>query len=80
MKNRNQAYNRHQRNRVIKRKVRILRDTTYDFDDEFLVPGRLAKGKVHCSCRMCRYEQFHHIPKAKVAARWSIMLLDIDEI
>lgn len=55
--NRNRNYYRQQRKRVIKRKVNILRK----IGGEYYVNawsggavGRFAKGKIHCSCRLCR--------------------------
>ena len=51
------AYRRSQRERVINRKICILRK----FGGEENVfawsrgkKGRFAKGKIHCSCKMCR--------------------------
>jgi len=41
--------------------------------------GRLSKGKIHCSCRMCRYKQFHSIPKAKHKAKLKAMEQEIDD-
>ena len=37
------------------------------------VRGTLSKGKVHCACRMCRYEQYHAIPKVKYKEQWKAM-------
>lgn len=56
--NRSRDYYRFQRERVIKRKMSILafqmgKDYSELFYKEHPV-GKLAKGKVHCSCRMCR--------------------------
>jgi len=56
------AYRRSQRTRVIKRKVRLLRQ----YGGEKFVSawsgggrtGRFAKGKIHCSCRMCRNKSY----------------------
>lgn len=41
--------------------------------------GRLNKGKVHCSCRMCKYEKFHGIEKDKVKGKLKDMKGQIDE-
>ncbi len=43
------------------------------------VRGRLSKGKIHCSCRMCRYEQYHSSPKAKLKAKLKAMEQEIDD-
>lgn len=59
------AYNRHHRNRIIRKKLFILKEILLlDLDDTF-VKGSLFKGKVHCSCRMCKYEKFYGIEKYK---------------
>ena len=57
MFNRNRNYYRQQRKRVIKRKVNILRKIGGEYYVNAWsggVLGRFAKGKIHCSCRMCR--------------------------
>ena len=57
MFNRNRNYYRQQRKRVIKRKVDILRKIGGEYYVNAWsggVRGRFAKGKIHCSCRMCR--------------------------
>ena len=48
-------------------------------DEHMPVRGTLSKGKVHCSCRMCRYEQYYAIPKAKHQAKWKAMQKEIDD-
>ena len=81
MKNRSKAYTRHQRERVIQKKMKIVRNVFYWDDKEgihTLVRGKFSKGKVHCSCRMCRYEQYHGIPKAKYKSKWDTMKKEID--
>jgi len=53
----NRAYHRWQRQRTINRKVGVLNRIG---GDEYVIAwtrgmaGRLAKGKIHCSCAMCR--------------------------
>ncbi|MFE3576775.1 hypothetical protein [Lysinibacillus sp. NPDC059133] len=79
MKNRSKAYIRHQRERIIRKKWAILKDVKLRESDFMPVRGRLSKGKVHCSCRMCRYEQFHSIPKTKHKAKLKTMEQEIDE-
>ena len=79
MKNRSKAYIRHQRERIIRKKWTILKDVMLRESEFMPVRGRLSKGKVHCSCRMCRYEQFHSIPKAKHKAKLKAMEQEIDE-
>lgn len=79
MKNRSKAYNRHQRERSIKRKWVILKDVLQRESDSMPVRGTLSKGKVHCSCRLCRFEQYHGISKPKIKARWKAMQKEIDD-
>jgi len=71
----NRAYRRSQRNRVIKRKVCILRKIggekhvlSWSRGGE---AGRFAKGKIHCSCHMCRiksYDILSHSDRKKLLA------------
>ena len=68
------AFRRSQRTRIINRKVCILRK----FGGEKYIyawsrgnTGRLAKGKIHCSCCMCRsksYDGLSHADKRKLLA------------
>lgn len=78
MKNRSKSYTRHHRERIIQKKLAILKNV-FQMEDEFLpTRGSLSKGKVHCSCRMCRYEQYHGIPKAKYKVNWRALQEEID--
>ncbi|MBO0586336.1 hypothetical protein [Sporosarcina sp. E16_8] len=79
MKNRSKAYTRHQRERIIQRKWAILKDALQREGDSMPVRGTLSKGKVHCSCRMCRFEQYHGIPKSKHKSQWEAMKKEIDD-
>ena len=64
--NRNRDYYRKQRKRIIRNKSRLLwRLGGSDVYEGWTrgYSGRLAKGKIHCSCRMCRtksYDCFSH--------------------
>lgn len=73
MNKRNRAVRRHFRKRAIKRKLSIVKATFFTDDFSNVVAGKYSKGKVHCSCRMCRYEQFHGIEKSKFAAKLRVM-------
>lgn len=59
--NRDRSYYREQRRRAIRRKEELLRKIS---GEEYVcawtrgVPGRLAKGKIHCSCWMCRRKSY----------------------
>lgn len=65
--NRKRSYYRHHRFRSIKRKMKIAKHYWF-YDPENISPrelGRLNKGKIHCSCPLCRYEQYYGIDKVK---------------
>jgi len=57
----NRAYRRSQRQRVIRRKVCLLKKyggDKYVFAWSRGKTGRFAKGKIHCSCWMCRMKSY----------------------
>jgi hypothetical protein len=72
---RTRAARRSQRQRVISRKVHILRKSG---GEQYVKAwsrggetGRLAKGKIHCSCGMCRtksYDNLTHTDRKKLLA------------
>ncbi len=73
---RTRAYYRRQRNRAIERKLGILRrlgGEEYVYAWTRGAYGRLAKGKIHCSCPMCqaksRDEHSHRDKKAFLSAK-----------
>lgn len=76
MKNRTAEYRRYQRRTHIERKKRIIRDLNgywhYKFD------GDLNKGKIHCSCPMCRHKSYDRasISEQRTAASAIDELLD----
>ena len=79
------AYRRNQRKHAINRKGRIIRTSFGTELENFRnsnqkghVSGKLDKGKVHCSCRMCRYEKPHKIEKDFVKAKHKDMIKEID--
>ena len=56
MKERNRAYRRFQRNRVIQKRRKLVAEL-YGQDksfEHFPFDGFLDKGKIHCSCDMCQ--------------------------
>ena len=76
MPKRNRAFYRYQRNRTINRKLGILqRIGGMDLIQVWTKgkPGKLAKGKIHCSCSLCRLKTYEYPPhcdkKEDVAAR-----------
>jgi len=79
MKNRSKAYIRHQRERIIRKKWAILKNVFLLESNYMPVRGKLSKGKIHCSCRMCRYEQYYSIPKANHKAKLKAMKQEIDD-
>ena len=59
--NRDRSYYRKQRMRTIHRKETILRQLggeEYVLAWEHGAAGRLSKGKIHCSCWMCRRKSY----------------------
>ncbi|WP_071429054.1 hypothetical protein [Angelakisella massiliensis] len=76
--NRDRSYYRRQRQRTIKRKKHLLLEIG---GQQYLegwtggVPGRLAKGKIHCSCPLCRLkfqdQPSHRDRKRMERIRWS---------
>lgn len=70
---RDRAYLRNQRRRIINKKYHI-REFTWgkEFTKEYYEnnpKGKLSKGKIHCSCSMCRkksYDEIRHRDKKKL--------------
>ena len=65
--NRNRSYYRRQRIRAIRRKESILRKIGGENNLEAWTRGsvgRLSKGKIHCSCWMCR-SKFYDEPSVR---------------
>lgn len=69
------ANRRYQRNRAINRKFNILRKLWGTDEAECVYggdrKGQLSKGKIHCSCWMCReksYIDLTHTDKKKLLA------------
>jgi hypothetical protein len=85
MKNRARSYYRHQRKRVINRKLKMLKyawglDQRDDRDHSHLKqPGRLSKAKLNCSCEMCKFEKHFEILKPQVKSKKDLMQWDIKE-
>lgn len=52
--NRDKAYYREMRKKHIARKKRIVHDCYYNIDNWYNCDGKYSKGKIHCSCGMCR--------------------------
>ncbi|RZT23592.1 hypothetical protein [Fictibacillus sp. BK138] len=84
MKNRSKDYYRHHRNRVIQKKLNVIknvwcRDETIPHPYE-VDPGKLSKGKLHCSCYMCKYEKHEGIVKSKFRSKLDLMKKDIEDM
>lgn len=81
--NRNRNYYRKQRKRAIHRKAQILLKLG---GKEYLsawargAEGRFSKGKIHCSCWMCRRKSYDApaIRDKRKAADFAEQLLEID--
>lgn len=70
--NRDRAYYRKQRAKHIARKKRMIKEWSTDGTTYWICPnGALNKGKIHCSCWMCRrksYDDKSHKDLARIAA------------
>lgn len=77
MMKRTRAYRRQQRQRAIRKKLDILQRILHV--ERLPIVGKLSKGKVHCSCNVCRYEQRYRIPKAKEHALWQAHQQQLNE-
>lgn len=75
MKNRSVSYYRHQRERNIKRKEFIAKHILQW--DTLPIRGKFNKGKIHCSCWMCKFEKHFDISKANVKAKADAMKEEI---
>ena len=81
--NRERCYFRKQLIRAILRKETILRQLggeEYVLAWEHGAAGRLSKGKIHCSCRMCRRKSYDEpqIRDKRAAMDAAQQLLEID--
>lgn len=82
--NRDRSYYRWQRKRAIHRKEGILRRIG---GDEYVrawsrgSSGRFAKGKIHCSCWMCRRKSYDDPPirDKRMAADAAEQLCELDD-
>lgn len=67
MQVRGRKYTRSQRNRAINRKFNILRGLwgTKEAEDVYCLnrKGKLSKGKIHCSCWLCREKSYIELAK-----------------
>ena len=72
---RTRSYRREVRNKTIARKKRICRaiywGSAHKLNESpepgywYKVDGRYAKGKIHCSCKMCTYSKYYGLPTVK---------------
>lgn len=53
MKNKTRDVYRYERNRAIRRKKQIIKKLNNYFHYKY--EGQLSKGKIHCSCPVCKY-------------------------
>lgn len=79
MKNRSRDYYRHQRKRVINKKLDIIKNAWHNDDHPWIKePGNLSKAKLNCSCKMCKYEKHYHIPAPKTKSKLDLMELELE--
>ena len=74
---RTRAYRRSQRNRAIARKKAAVKSFTGGRFKFYCIDGKYAKGKIHCSCPMCRGKDIlgkHILTKTEIHA-----LIDLKE-
>lgn len=70
--NRDRSYYRYQRSRAINRKLGMLRSLG---GEAYILAwtrgnhGRLTKGKIHCSCPMCRVKSYDKASRRDQAAK-----------
>ena len=81
--NRDRGYYRRQRMRVIHRKENILRQLGGEENVlawEHGAAGRLSKGKIHCSCWMCRSKSYDdpQVRDKRAAINAAQQLLEIE--
>lgn len=55
------AMRRHERARVIRRKLKLLQFVWGEEYSSLVVKGKLSKGKIHCSCKYCRYNRYFRV-------------------
>ncbi|AEO93361.1 gp99 [Bacillus phage G] len=86
MKNRSLDYYRHHRKRIIARKVYIFThiwgNELFEYENRDYKPfpiGKYSKGKVHCSCKVCKYDKHFEIKKHKVKSKEQAMKQEIDD-
>lgn len=58
---RGMAYRRYVRNKAIQRKKRICYNRMGS--DWYKCDGMYAKGKIHCSCRMCTFSKYYDLKR-----------------
>lgn len=60
MIHKNRKYRRRQRELHIRHKENIIRNHQFVEDAWMPIRGKLSKEKVHCSCKMCRFNSYTH--------------------
>lgn len=73
-RNRSRDYYRKQRAKHIARKQRKIKEWSFDNDSPYWVcpNGALSKGKIHCSCPLCRSKSYEY-KTARDLARFKAM-------
>ena len=86
---RTRSYRRDVRNKTIARKKRICRaiyggspHRLYESPEPgywYTVDGRYAKGKIHCSCKMCTYSKTYKLPTVKEMRAYESFKIDLKD-
>ena len=86
---RTRAERRELRNKHIARKKRICRSIyggsphrLYESPEPgywYKVDGRYAKGKIHCSCKMCKYGKHYKLPTIRTERELEKFSIDLKE-
>lgn len=71
---RTRGYFRYQRIAHIRRKQRIIKDQGGYW--HYRYPGELSKGKIHCSCWLCRHKSYD-VPQTRDSRRREAMMSDL---
>ncbi|MBR1455230.1 MAG: hypothetical protein IJ593_11425 [Lachnospiraceae bacterium] len=77
IKNRTRDYYRKQRARHINRKKKIIKNQGNYWHFEH--PGVLSKGKIHCSCWMCRHKSYDYTKMQDLRRNMSAVNELVDE-
>lgn len=69
------SYRRHHRYRVINRKKKIIKQTSWNVKFD----GMLAKGKIHCGCGLCKFDRHAGYELFRYSKKLGHMQADIND-